>query len=104
MLVEVRLKCKSLIAALTLVMLVGGVCLHVSAEIGAVSEGLPTVCTPIRFLSAVGAHVTLQQPGAGEGLAAHGTLVFEVVGQDVHGECRHGDIDFVTVRALLGTW
>ena len=45
--------------------------------------------------------MTLQQPRSAEGLAADVAAVLEVVGEDVHGERRHADVDFVTVWTLL---
>ena len=47
--------------------------------------------------------MTLKQPGSGEGLSADIAPVVEVVGEDVHGEGRHGDVHLVADVALLGT-
>lgn len=74
--------------------------LHVRPQVGAVGKGLPAVRAAEGLLPGVRAHVSLQQPRPAEGLAAHGALVFEVVGQQVHGQRRHGDVRFATRRAL----
>ena len=62
--------------------------LHVGPQVGSVRKFLPTVGTAKWFLPCVGPHVALQQPGSGESLATHVTLVAEAVGEDVHGEGR----------------
>ena len=51
------------------------------------------------FLSGVGPHVALQQPGAGEGFTALPTFTGEGVGPDVHLESRLGVVVLVTVLA-----
>ena len=40
----------------------------------------------IGLFAGVRSHVSLQQPGPGESLAAHITLVTEIVGENVHEE------------------
>ena len=60
----------------------------VGPQVGPVRKLLPTVGTAKWFLPCVGPHVALQQPGSGESLATHVTLVAEAVGEDVHGEGR----------------
>lgn len=60
------------------------------------------MCAGEGLLTRVRAHVTLQEPRAAEGLAAHVTLVLEVVGEDVHGQRGHGHIHFVTGGTLAG--
>lgn len=60
------------------------------------------MCAGEGLLTRVRAHVTLQEPRAAEGLAAHVTLVLEVVGEDVHGQRWHGHIHFVTGGTLAG--
>ena len=102
MLVQVTLERKRLVAAFTLVVLEGRVRLHVGAQVRAVSERFATVRTAERLLARVRAHVALQQPRPAERLAAHVALVLEVVGQQVHGHRRHGNVDFPTCGALLG--
>lgn len=54
------------------------------------------------FFPRVRAHVTLKEPRPAERLAAHVTFVLEVVGEDVHGQRRHGHVDFVTGGTLAG--
>lgn len=98
--VEVGLEGEGLVALLATVVLERRVGLHVGTQVGAVSKGLPAVGTPKGLLPGVRAHVSLQQPRPAEGLAAHGTLVFEVVGQQVHRQRRHGDVGLAARRAL----
>lgn len=57
--------------------------------------------TPEWLLTRVRAHVALQKPRAAEGFAAYVTFVLEVVGQQMHGHRRHGNVDFPTRGALL---
>lgn len=59
MLVQVTLEREGLVAAFTLEVLEGRVGLHVSAQVRAVCEGLPTVGAPERLLARVRAHVAL---------------------------------------------
>ena len=75
---------------------------HVSSEVGPVSKLLSTVSTPVRLLSGVRPHVTLEQPGPRESLVTDLTLVAEVVGQDVHLERRGGHVFLVADVAGLG--
>ena len=58
--------------------------------------------TPVRLLSGVRPHVTLEQPGPRESLVTDLTLVAEVVGQDVHLERRGGHVFLVADVAGLG--
>lgn len=60
------------------------------------------MCAGKGLLPRVRAHVTLEEPRAAEGLAAHLALVLEVVGEDVHGQRRHGHVHFVTGGTLAG--
>ena len=46
--------------------------------------------------------MALEQPGPGEGFSTNITFVTEVVSQDVHGECRHGNIHFTTHVTFFG--
>ena len=85
-----------------LVVLEGGVGLHVGPQVGPVSETLATVSTPKRLVASVRPQVTLQQPGSGEGLPTDVALVVEVVGEDVHGEGGHADVHLPAHPALLG--
>lgn len=101
-LVQVGLECEAFVAAFAGVVLEGGVCLHVGAQVGAVGEGFAAVGAGERFLPGVGPHVALQQPGPTEGLAAHRALVLQVVGQHVHGQCRHGHVHLVAGGTLPG--
>ena len=79
---------ESLVASSTFKQLALVVGLHVGPQVGSVRKFLPTVGTAKWFLPCVGPHVALQQPGSGESLATHVTLVAEAVGEDVHGEGR----------------
>lgn len=76
--------------------------LHVSAQVRPVGERFATVRAPERLLARVRAHVALQQPRPAERFAAHVALVLEVMGQQVHGHRRHGNVDFPTRGAFLG--
>ena len=58
--------------------------------------------TPVRFLSGVRPHVTLEQPGPGEGFVANLALVAEAVGQDVHLQGGGGHVLLVADVATLG--
>ena len=102
MLVQVGLECKAFVTALAGVVLEGRVRLHVGAQVGAVGEGFATVGTGERFLSCVGPHVALEQPGPTEGFVAHSALVLQVVGQHVHGQRRHGHVHLVARGTLPG--
>jgi hypothetical protein len=101
-LVEVRLECERLVAARTREVLVGRMCLHVRAQVGAVSERLAAVGAAEGLLARVRAEMSLQEPGPGEQLAAHAARVRQLVRQEVHGECRHADVSFPARDALLG--
>jgi len=101
-LVQVGLEGEGLIAALASVVLEGRVCLHVSTEVRSVGESFATVCAGEGFLPRVGPLVALQQPRPAEGLAAHVALVLEVVGEDVHGQRRHGHVHLVAGGTLPG--
>jgi len=79
-LVQVGLECEALAAAFAGVVLKGRVRLHVSAQVGAVGEGLATVGAGERFLPGVGPHVALQKPRSTKGFAAHRALVLQVMG------------------------
>lgn len=102
MLVQVGLECKAFVAAFAGVVLEGRVRLHVGAQVGAVGEGFTTVGAGERFLPGVGPHVALQEPGSTEGFAAHRALVFQVMGQHVHGQRWHGHVHLVAGGTLPG--
>jgi hypothetical protein len=95
-LVEIRLEREALLAALALEVLEGGVRLHVRAQVGAVCKGLAAVRTAEGFLARVRAHMALQQPGPGEGFAAHAALVAQIVREQVHSHGRHGHVHLAT--------
>lgn len=59
MLVQVTFEREGLVAAFALVMLEGRVGLHVSAQVGAVGEGLPALGAAEGLLTRVRAHVAL---------------------------------------------
>lgn len=46
--------------------------------------------------------MTLKEPRSAEGLAAHIAFVLEVMGEDVHGQRRHGHVDFIAGGTLAG--
>ena len=58
--------------------------LDVGSQVALVCERLAALVALERLLTSVGPDVTLEQPGAGEGLAAHVTLARQRVGADVH--------------------
>jgi len=60
------------------------------------------VSTTIGFVSGVRPHVTLEQPGPGEGFVADLALVAEAVGQDVHLQGGGGHVTLVADVAALG--
>ena len=51
------------------------------------------------LLARVGPHVTLQEPGPGEGLAALGALARQRVGADVHFQGGLGVVRLLTILA-----
>lgn len=81
MLIQVTLEGERLVTPFALVVLEGGVRLHVSTQVRPVGKRFPTVRTPEWLLARVRAHVALQQPRAAERFAAHVAFVLEVVGQ-----------------------
>lgn len=88
-LVEVGLEGEGLLAVRALEVFESRVGLHVGSQVRAVGKGLPTVGAPEGLLARMGAHMALQEPGPGEGLAAHLTLVTEIVRKHVHGKRWH---------------
>lgn len=80
----------------------GGVCLHVGAEVRAVSKGFATLGAAKGLLAGVGPHVALEEPRAAEGFPTAFALVLEVVCEEMHGHGRHGHIYLATGWALLG--
>ena len=84
MLGQVGLEAEGFIASIAGEKLALVVSLHVSSQVGPVGKLFPAVSTAERLLSGVRSHVSLQQPRPGKSLAAHITLVAEIVGQDVH--------------------
>ena len=79
---------------------VSGVRLHVRPQIGSIGERLTAMSTSVGLLSRVGPEMPLKEPWPGEGLVADVAFVAEFVGEEMHGERRHGNVDFVAVRAL----
>lgn len=47
------------------------------------------------FFSCMRSHVPLQKPWPAEGFATHMTFVLEVMGENMHGQRRHGHVDLV---------
>ncbi len=97
---KVGLHSKSLATAPTLEHL-ALVCFHVCSQVGPVGKLLTAMSTAERLFAGVRSHVSLQQPGPGESLAAHITLVAEIVSQDVHGQGWRADIHLLTHRTGL---
>jgi hypothetical protein len=93
---KVGLHSKSLAAAPTLEHL-ALVCFHVSSQVGSVGKLLSAMSTAEGLFSGVRSHVSLQQPGPGESLAAHITLVTEIVCKDVHRQGWRAHIQLVAL-------
>lgn len=103
MLVKIRFESKSLVALSTAETLDRRMCLHVSAQIGAVGECLVAQVAFVRLLSRVWAHVTLQEPRPGERLGANWTDVGQGMRQQVHRQGRHGDISLAASGARFAS-
>ena len=101
MLVQVGLECEGLHALGTLKVFCRRVGLHVRAEVGPVGKALLADGAQVGLLSCVGPQVALKQPRPRESLPTDVALVVEVVGEDVHGESRHGDVHLAADVALL---
>jgi len=101
-LVQVAFQGEGFVASLARVVLGRRVRLHVGSEVGPIRKGLPAMGTPVRLLPGMTPHVTLEEPGPGEGLPTDVTLVMEVVREDVHGEGRHAHVRLPTGRTPLG--
>lgn len=102
MLVQVRLEGETLVAAFTFEILESRMCLHVGSEIGSVGERFTTVSTPVRLVTRMRPHVALQEPRSGECFPTDIAFVIEVVGQNVHGKCGHGNVALSTNMTFLG--
>ena len=102
MFVQVGFQGERLVAPLALEVLERGMCLHMGPEVGPVGEGLTTMSAPERFLACVRPHVALKQPGPGEGFATDVASMAQVVGQDMHSQGGHRDVDFVACGTLFG--
>jgi hypothetical protein len=98
---KVGLYSKSLAAAPTLEHL-ALVCFHVCSQVGSVGKLLSAMSTAERLFSGVRSHVSLQQPGPGESLTAHITLVAEAVCENVHRQGWRAHIHLLTHRTGLG--
>ena len=72
------------------------------SQISPVSKGFATMSTTVGFVSGVRPHVTLKQPGPGEGFVANLALVAEAVGEDVHLQGGGGHVLLVADVATLG--
>jgi len=46
--------------------------------------------------------MSAEKPRSGERFGTDDAAVLEVMSKDVHGQCRHADVDLATVGALLG--
>lgn len=69
------------------------------AQVGAVSKGAAAVCALEGLLTRVGADVSLEQPGAGEGLATQLALTGQGVCADVHLQGPQARVRLLTVLA-----
>ena len=98
---KVGLHSKSLATAPTLEHL-ALVCFHVCSQVGPVGKLLTAMSTAERLFAGVRSHVSLQQPGPGESLTAHITLVAEAVGEDMHGEGVGACVRLAADGAALG--
>ena len=75
------------------------VCLHVSAQIGAIGKGARTHLTLERLLARVRPNVTLQQPRPAKALAAYFALTGQRVRAYVHLECTQRRVRLLAVLA-----
>ena len=73
--------------------------LQVRPQVGPVGEGASAVGAGEGLLARVRPEVALQQPGPGEGLAAHAALARQGVRPDVHLERAQGHVGLVAVLA-----
>ena len=101
MLGEVTLQSKLFAASVAAERLDVAVSLHVGTQIALVRETLAALATVVWLLSSVSPDVTLEQPGAGEGLATEGTLAARSVGPHVHVQGGGAAVLLVTVGAPL---
>lgn len=76
-----------------------GMSLEMSSQIRAIGKGSAAVVTRERFLTRVGADVSLQQPRSGECLAAKVALARESVGPNVHFQRTQGGIYLCAIFA-----
>jgi hypothetical protein len=65
-------------------------------EIGPIRKSSITVLTGKGFLSSMRSDVSLEEPGAGEGLSTERALTGERMGSDVHLEGSQRHVDLVT--------
>ena len=68
-------------------------------QVAFVRKSARTMGAGKRLLSGVGSHVSLQQPGAGEGLATVGALAGQRVCPDVHLQGGQGVISLIAELA-----
>lgn len=76
--------------------------LQVGAQIRTVSKGPVAMCTGKGLFTSVRSDVALQQPGPGEGLAAHLADTGQRVAPDVHLESPQAHILLLAVLAAEG--
>ena len=99
MLVQQTHPAECFLAAGAAVLLALQVCLQVGPQVALVSKGAGTVCAGERFLPCVCSHVSLQQPGSGEGLATVWTLAGQGVCPYMHLQGREGIVGLVAELA-----
>jgi len=81
-----------------------GVGLYVCSQVGTVGECLTTQSAGEGFLSGMGSLMSAKKPRPRERLVARRAAILEVVGEEVHGQRRHRDIDLATVRTRPGVF
>lgn len=101
-LIKVWFQSERSIAAVALELLERRMGLHVRPEIRAIGERFVTFGAQERPFSRMRPHMPLQEPRPTESFTAHITFVKKLVRQNMHGQCRHGDISFTAVFTALG--
>jgi len=97
---QVGLESESLETARAAEPLGTGVRLDVGSQVGPVGERFAAQCARKRFLSGMRALVSAKQPRPRERLVARRTAVLEIVGEKMHRQRRHRDVDLTAVSSL----